>query len=336
MGPEPDRMRPEVMRLVASFVADIAQKAGKQRLMNRLIGGRNRVLLPTEISDRGLKLMVNIDPFTHPTRVQKLRAQHLLALTLTETATSQTLNPLPKLDPANKIAALIGKWLLRLIGRLGRLGRAFTRVLYRQGTGHDEDLTQGSGRTTSKKHPGHARVQRKTREGVAHIGQATLVIERPKLKQQRLTIDDRPPGRCIQKWEGLHCVDPVCEAQRHHPQDDASERGAKNFGIGEGRPSIELVRIIETHANAIGNPATTTRALIGSRSRDALDLQLLDLATIAIAFDTRLPRINHIANPRDRDRGFCDVGGQHDSPPMTPIGTKDFHLVAGGQPRKQR
>ena len=335
MGPKPDRMRPEVMSFIAGLVADITQQTRKQGLVKRLVGSRNRVLLPTEIGDRSLQLLVDIDPFTYPTRVQKLRAQHLLALALTETAISQTLNPVPKLDPTDKIATLICEWLLRFIGRLCRLGRALTGVLHRQCTGNNQDLAQGPSRTTAQKHPGDPRIQRQTREGAARVGQATLVIERPQLKQQRLTIDDRPPWRCIQEWEGFNCVDPVCKAQRHHSQDDASERGAKNFGIGEGRASLELVGSIKTHANTIGNSATATRALIGRRSRDALDLQLLDLAAITIAFDTRLPRINHIANSWDRHRGFCHVGGQHDSSPMAPIRTKDFHLVAGGQPREQ-
>ena len=69
MGPKPDRMRPEVMGLIAGFVADITQETRKQGLVKRLIRSRNRILLPTEIRNRGLQLMVDIDPFTYPTRV---------------------------------------------------------------------------------------------------------------------------------------------------------------------------------------------------------------------------------------------------------------------------
>ena len=336
MGPEPDRMRPEVMRLITGLVADITQKAREQRLVKRLIGGRNRVLWPSKIGDRGLQLMVNVDPFTHPPRIQELCAKHLLAFALTETAIGQTLDPVPELDPPHKITALISEWLLCLVGRLSGLSRAFTRVLHRQGTGHNEDLAQGSGRTTGEKHPRDSRIQWQARQGAAGFGQAALVVERPKLKQQRLTIHDRSPRRSVQEGKRFDRVNPVCKTQRHHSQNDASERGAKNFGIGEGWTPLELVGLIEAHANTIGDPATATRALIGRRSRDALDLQLLNLAAIAIAFDTRLPRIDHIANPRDRDRGFCHVGGQHNSPPMAPVGTKDFHLVASCQPRIKR
>jgi hypothetical protein len=62
-------------------------------------------------------------------------------------------------------------------------------------------------------------------------------------------------------------------------------------------------------------PGRSARALVGRRLRDLLDLQLLDLVAVRIALDARQPGIDDVADARHGQRGFGDVGRQHDAPP---------------------
>src|SRR5690606_15360785 len=105
----------------------------------------------------------------------------------------------------------------------------------------------------------------------------------------------------------------VAERERLHAQDDPGERGAEQLRIAEARPRREVVLAVEAEADAVGDAAAASGPLVGGGLRDALDLQLLDLVAVAVAVDAREPGIDHVADPRDGERGLRDVGREHDA-----------------------
>ena len=92
--------------------------------------------------------------------------------------------------------------------------------------------------------------------------------------------------------------------------------------------------VVQANADAVGHAAATAGALVGSRLRDRLDHQLLDLVAKAVALDAGRTGVNHIAYARHRERGFGHVGGQHNAPAA--VAFKDAVLLGLAQARKQR
>jgi hypothetical protein len=64
------------------------------------------------------------------------------------------------------------------------------------------------------------------------------------------------------------------------------------------------------------------------------DLQLLDLAAVAVALDARQPGIDDEADARHRERGLGHVGGQDDAP--CAVRLEHTLLLGLRQPREQR
>jgi hypothetical protein len=112
------------------------------------------------------------------------------------------------------------------------------------------------------------------------------------------------------------------ELQRLHAQDDAGQRGTQDFRIGERRPGVEIGLVVQADADAGRHPAATAGALVGRRLRDLLDLQLLDLVAVGVALDARQPGVDDVADARHGERGFGNVGRQHDAPLAADEGLK--------------
>ena len=91
---------------------------------------------------------------------------------------------------------------------------------------------------------------------------------------------------------------------------------------------------VQADANAIGHAAATPGALVCGRLGDRLDLQLLDLVAVAVAFHARQARVDHVANAGHGQRRFRHVGGQHDAARIA--GFKHALLLFGRQAREQR
>ena len=83
-----------------------------------------------------------------------------------------------------------------------------------------------------------------------------------------------------------------------------------------------------------GDAAAAALALVGAGLGDRLDVQAVELLPRRIALHPRRAGVDHVADARHRQRGFRDVGGQHDAPLRA--GLEHAVLVARGQARVQR
>ena len=126
----------------------------------------------------------------------------------------------------------------------------------------------------------------------------------------------------------------VPEAERLHSQDHAGQRRAQDFRVGEARPVGEILLVVEPDADAVADPPAAPGALVGCGLADRLDLQLLDLVAVAVALDARGAGVDHILDARHRQRGFGNVGRQHDAPRAVRL--EDAVLLGLAQSREQR
>ena len=153
-------------------------------------------------------------------------------------------------------------------------------------------------------------VQRPVRQVSPDGGELVLFVHGAQLGQQLVAIGDGLGPRGFHKGEALH----VAQLQGLHAQDDARERAAQNFGIGEAGPCVEILLLVQADADPVGDTATSATALLRRCLADGLHQQLLDLAAVAVAFDTRRAAVDHIADTGHGEGGLGHVGGQHDPP----------------------
>ena len=333
MQKEPGRMGAQVVGLVGCAASEVAKQTGQQRTMQGLIARRLLIGQPLHRTDRLKQLGMDIGPFPKLARRQKFALQALreCAARFAGWAAGLLLRlpPVPEFHVAQKIGARIDEAGMRLIGGLLTIERAFTGILGGKRRRDDECLAQAAALVSGEQYACDARIDRQSRELVAGGGELALLIDGVELAKQIKPIEHRTPWWRIDKGEGLD----VFEPQRLHPKDDRGQRGAQDFGVGEGRALDEIGLIVEAYADAVGHPSTATCALIGGRTRYRLDLQLFDLAAIAIALDPGHAGIDDIADAGHGERGLGDIGRQHHARRIA--GGKHALLVGGRQTRKK-
>ena len=346
MAPELDAARAQVPLVIVGLAADVAQEARQHRLVHLLVGGRRAVQAPAVLGHHGVELAVDVAPLAHPARVDEALAQALLLLAVAElvgvdllpglgrigmaVAAAALLDPLPELQVAHELGALVVEFFMLLVGGLLRFQRPVAHVLHAQGAGDDQHLVQRLAAARLQDHAAHARVQRQLGEFPADGGQLVGLVDRAQLAQQRVAIGNRLARRRLDEGKVLHQT----EAERLHPQDHPGERGAQDLRVGEARAALEVLLVVEPDADAVGDPAAAAGALVGRRLADGFHLQLLDLVAVAVALDPRGAGVDHIADARHRERRLGHVGGQHDA--LGAAGLEDAVLLGLGQPREQR
>jgi len=196
---------------------------------------------------------------------------------------------------------------MRLVGLLLGLQGAVAHILNTQSAGDHQHLVQRLAVACLQDHAAHARVERQARQLHAHGRELVGLVHRAQLAQQLVAVGDRAARGRLDEGELHH----VTQVQRLHAQNDARERAAQNFRIGEARAGVEVRLVVQADADAVGHPAATAGALVGRRLADGLDQQLLHLTAKAVALDAGRARIDHVTDARDRERGLGHVGGQH-------------------------
>ena len=241
------------------------------------------------------------------------------------------LEPGPQFDPTEEFRFLVGEQFVLFVRRLLAFLRPLARVLRGQPGSDDQHFAQATEVAGGDQHAADARIERQFRQRLADLGQAVFIVKRAEFLQQRIAVADRLGRRRLDEGEALD----VGQAQRLHAQDDAGQRGTQDFRIGERRPRVEIGLIIQTDAHAGGDAAAAASTLARCGLRNLLDLQLLDLVAVRVALDPRQAGVDDVADARHGERGFGDVGGQHDAP-LAARGLEDAVLLAGRQARKQR
>lgn len=144
-------------------------------------------------------------------------------------ATARILQPLPQAQIAGELALVVIKLGMLLIGLLLRFQRPVTHVLHAQRRGNDEHFSQGSALARLHNHAAHTRVQRQTRQFLAHVQQVAALVHRAQFGQQLVAVSNRAARRSFKEREVHH----IAQTQRLHAQDHARERRTQDFRVSK-------------------------------------------------------------------------------------------------------
>src|SRR5262249_44613566 len=144
-------------------------------------------------------------------------------------------------------------------------------------------------------HPAQARVDREAGELAADLGElryalVARLLHSVELFEQAYAVDDVARLRRVDGRGARH----LAEVQVGHAEDDRSQVGAQDLGIGELWPGLEVRFGVEPDADAVAGAAAPAFALVGRRLRDRLDRQPLDLGPVAVPGDARGSRVDHV------------------------------------------
>ncbi len=200
---------------------------------------------------------------------------------------------------------------MRLVRRLLLRERPLTRIRHRQRARDDEQLGDAAAVPRRENHAANPGVDRQARKLASERRQAALGVDGAQLSQQLEAVGDRARTRRLDERKRLD----VAQRERGHPQDHRGERAAQDLGIRVLRADREIVFAVKAHADAVGDTPAATRALVRRRLRDLLDLQQRRLVAQRIPLDARDTGVDHVPDPRYRERSLGDVGGEDDASP---------------------
>ena len=310
----------KVMPRILGLAANVAEQAGEQRAVDRLVGCGNLVLpaagppqgrdfvtlraqqgcrrpLPGEggwgvgffypqmLCGEAVQLAVNVAPLAHAQRRQKIFVTRLHQLALRFLVLDLGLVPVPQLEPGEEFRLLVGKLPVRGVGTALALLRALARVLHGQRGGDHQHLAQTTLFACGDDHARHARVERHLRQFLPDRCQRALFGHRAEFEQELVAVADRLRRRRLDEGEILD----IADAQRLHAQNHPGQRRAQDFGVGIRRAQAEFLLVIQAYTHSGRHPPATPGPLVGRGLGDLLDLQVLDLVAIGVALDARQP-----------------------------------------------
>ena len=280
------------------------------------------------------QLAVEVTPLSHSDVVQMLVDAHppegvsrQLGLTLPEV--------IPQSDNREKVGARHLEAAMESISAVTVLSRTFAHILNRQGSGDDEHLADAAVPIRLDDHPADARIDRQSRETATEPRQT--IATRTVIGLERTQFEQEPPSvGHLRRVGGLNegeVIDPA-KSERGHLQNDRGEACPEDLRLGELGARREILLGVEADAHP-GRHATAATGPLGRRClRDRFDREALHLRSPGVAADAGGARVDHRANPRYRDRGLRDIGGQHD--PSTGMRSEHALLLGSGEPRVER
>ncbi|MNJ31158.1 hypothetical protein D3C77_257840 [compost metagenome] len=314
---------------VFSLLADLAEQAREDGLVQFRVVGRLFVDAQLQVAADQAQLSVGIAPFAQAQIIQEV-----LAAPVAQGARGQGLALLfkttPQIDQGGEVRIDILPLRMGLVGSLLALGRTLARILHRQGTGDDQQLVQAALLGAFEQHAAQARVDGQARQLPAQRRQLVLAVDRRELLQQVEAVAD---SLAIWRLDERERVD-LAQAQVQHLQDDCSQVGAQDLGVGEGRAGVEVFLAVQAHADARLHPPAATLALVGAGLGHGLDRQPLDLGAVAVAADACGAAVDYVANARHCQRGLGNVGRQYHA--TARMGLEDLLLLGRRQARIQR
>ena len=264
MAIKADAPRAQVPVFLVVLQAHVAEQTDQHRQVKLLIAGGLVVQMPALFTDGALQLRMDVPPFAHAAHVDVVLAQQGFVLTIGQLmhcvmATARIPQPFPQLEVTNKLALLIVKFRMRLIGLRLPVHRPVAHVLHAQCAGNHQHFIQCAAVFGFQNHPAHARVQRQFGKCPAHGGQFVVVIDCAQFGQQLVAV-----GHCAAlRWFDEGKVFNRAQVQRLHAQNDRGQRAAQNLGVGEALPPHEVRLVIQAYANAVCDPATAPGPLVG-------------------------------------------------------------------------
>jgi hypothetical protein len=199
--------------------------------------GRDRVGDHPHLGGDPPQLGVDVLPLTDPPVVEEVLFAHLAELAggAGPTFLAQVV---PQAQPAEQVGLGVGEASVPLGRLLFLVAGAFPRVEDREGRRDHQHLPQAGGGVGCDHHPGQSGIDRHPGEASSQIGEPTRIrIEGAQLLEQRHAVADVAGVRWVQKRVGLD----VPEPQGGHLQDDRSQVGALDLGLGELVAAFEVV-----------------------------------------------------------------------------------------------
>ena len=331
VNPELDAPRTQVVALLR-LETDVPEQPSEQCAMHPGVlasVGHDVPDLPAELRDELLQLRVDVAPFPHPVEREEVVAAGLVELPV-RFVVQPLLEEPPELEEAEEVRLLVGELLLRLVGGLRALERPLARVLHRQRSGDHQHFGEASLLFCREYHPADPRIDRKPRELAPDLRQVVPLVHCPELREERVAVGDRPRRGGIDERELLDRDEP----ERLHPQDHRRERRAEHLRLGERRTPAEVLLVVEADADPGGDPPAAARPLLRRGLADPLDLELLDLAAVAVPLDPREAGVDDEADAGHRERGLRHVRRQHDAAPG--VSLEDALLLLCRQPAVER
>ncbi len=126
---KPDAARTHVFRAFYALHADVTQEAAQQGLVYLLVRSRQFILAHTHLGNLRVQLLMQLAPLAQAQGGKEIPAAFLSHQPVRLLMGHRLFKPRPYFDVRQKIGTLIRKALMRGIGRLLAIQRAFARVL---------------------------------------------------------------------------------------------------------------------------------------------------------------------------------------------------------------
>ena len=279
-----------------------------------------------EIAHRPTQLAEQVLPLADAQVVEELGAAELAELVRGQLtlAISQVV---PQREEAQQLGAGHVESSVEVVRLLALLLGPFARVLDRERSDDDHDVMYAVALLGLEHHATEPRVDRETGEATTNLGEPPRLVghggfERAELVEKQLAIAHGRSFRWLEERERGH----IAEPDSGHLQDDRREVGPQDLGLGERRSPVEIILGVEPDADAWCHAAASAGALVRRCLGDGFDRETLHLQPAAVARDASVAGIDDVANPGHGERGFSDVGAEHDTPPG--MGFEDALLLA--------
>ena len=233
--------------------------------------------------------------------------------------------PVPQLEEAEEVGMLVAEGEVGGVGGLLLVEGAFSGVLDGEGGGDDEDFFLDAFGLGGDDHAGDARINGEAGELVAEGGELLFGGDGAEFEEGLVAVGDEFAAGGIEEGELFDGA----EAEGFHLQDDGGEVGAEDFGFGEEGSGDEVFFGVEADADAGGDAAAASHALVGGGLGDGFDGEALDFGAGGVAGDSCEAGVDDEADAGDGEGGFGDVGGEDDAAMFG--GFEDEFLLGGGE-----
>ena len=310
--------RPAVNLVLRAPDTELQRSARQQRAVNAL---RRRLLLrrgqlrntpPEQLPQRRRQILHQIMPLDNPQKIQKMRrapsAQPIAAQT---PPLAKLQSRTPERKQRQKITLLIPPHRMRAIRLLRRLRRPLARIHDTQPRDNHQHLRQRLLVPRLKQHAPLPRIERQPSQMAPRRRQLSLAINRPDLPQRLVALADKALARRIRQRK----LTRRRQFQIRHAQNHPRERTPANLRIRKRIAALKIRLRIQPDADTLRDAPAASRPLAGTRLRNRLHLQALNLAPRQIARNASQPAVNHINNTRNRQRRLRHIRRQHKAPP---------------------
>ena len=326
--------RAEIVTTVTVAHAHLGEQTRQHRLMHAVGMTRISARSDADLPRHPTQLAVEVAPLADPHVVQVLVDAHAaegiprqFGLSLAEVV--------PERDDRQQVRTDDIEPAVQGVGALAMLAGSLTDILDGEGGGDHEYLAHAPVPIRLDDHAADPRVDRQPGEAAAETGQpvvtrSVIVAEGPEFEEKPTAVGDLSLIGWVDEREVLHPTEP----EGRHLEDDRGEARPEDLRLGELRTGAEVVLGVEPDAHPRGDttapPGALRRRCLGHR----LDRESLHLRATGIPADSGSPGVDHSPDPRHRDRGLGDVGGQHDATPR--VRREHPLLLSSREPRVER